>query len=72
VAQAGDDGLRRVADCRLHLAIATVSGSVMLIEAVTQAQSRLAELLAGDGERARTVMDGHCDAASALLRGLIG
>ncbi len=97
VAAVHDDGLRRVADSRLHLAIATLSGSPMLVDAVTQAQSRLAELLAaipvlraniahsdgqhaqvvdavlaGDGERARAVMEQHCDATSALLRGLLG
>jgi len=29
-------------------------------------------ILAGDAERARAVMEEHCDATSALLRGLIG
>ncbi len=97
VGAADDDGMRRVADSRLHLALASVSGSPMLVEAVTQAQARLAELLAaipvlraniahsdaqhaevveavlaGDAERARTVMEQHCEATSALLRGLIG
>jgi GntR family transcriptional repressor for pyruvate dehydrogenase complex len=40
-----DDGARRVADSRLHLAIATLSGSPMLVEAVTQARSVTVELL---------------------------
>ena len=35
----------RIADSRLHLALATLSGSPMLIEAVTRAQSCLDELL---------------------------
>jgi GntR family transcriptional regulator, transcriptional repressor for pyruvate dehydrogenase complex len=38
-------GGRRVADARLHLAVAALSGSPMVVEAVTQAQSRLSELL---------------------------
>jgi len=94
---AADPGARRLADSRLHLAIATLSGSPMLIEAVTRAQAALQELLAaipvlrrnidhsdrqhadivdavlrGDPDRARAVMEEHCDATSALLRGLIG
>jgi GntR family transcriptional repressor for pyruvate dehydrogenase complex len=40
-----DDGARRVADSRLHLAVATLSGSPMLVEAVTAARSQVAELL---------------------------
>ncbi len=92
-----DHGTRRMADSRLHLAIATLSGSPMLIEAVTRAQAALGELLRGipvlprnidhsddqhravvdailrgDPDRARSVMEEHCDATSALLRGLIG
>jgi GntR family transcriptional repressor for pyruvate dehydrogenase complex len=96
-ATAATDGSRRVADARLHLAIAALSGSSMLVDAVTQAQSRLSELLAaipvlriniahsdvqhativdailrGDADIARTVMEEHCDATAALLRGLLG
>ena len=41
-----DDGAHRVADSRLHLALATVSGSPMLVEAVTRAQAALDEMLA--------------------------
>jgi GntR family transcriptional regulator, transcriptional repressor for pyruvate dehydrogenase complex len=92
-----DAGARRVADSRLHLAIATLSGSAMLVEAVTQARSATDELLSGipvlapniahsdaqhaeiveavlsgDQLRARVVMEEHCQATSALLRGLIG
>jgi GntR family transcriptional repressor for pyruvate dehydrogenase complex len=92
-----EGGARRVADSRLHLAIATLSGSAMVVEAVTQAQARLSELLAaipvlraniehsdaqhevlvaavlrGDPDGARRVMEEHCDATSALLRGLLG
>lgn len=91
------DGGRRVADARLHLAVAALSGSAMVVDAVTQAQARLSELLAaipvlrlniehsnaqhaalvsavlaGDAEGARRVMEEHCDATAALLRGLLG
>lgn len=94
---APDDGTRRVADSRLHLAVATLSGSALLVDAVATTQARLAELLSaipvlranithsdlqhadlvdavlrGDADRARSVMEDHCDATSALLRGLIG
>jgi GntR family transcriptional repressor for pyruvate dehydrogenase complex len=96
-ARAADPGALRIADSRLHLAIATVTGSPMLVEAVTRAQAALGELLAaipvlpaniahshdqhdavvgailaGDAEAARATMEEHCDATSALLRGLIG
>jgi GntR family transcriptional repressor for pyruvate dehydrogenase complex len=91
-----DDGARRVADSRLHLAVATLSGSPMLVEAVTAARGQVAELLSaipvltpniahsdeqhaeivdavlvGDADRAREVMEEHCDATSALLRALL-
>ena len=46
VREAADPAAHRVADSRLHLAIATLSGSPMLIEAVTRAQAALHELLA--------------------------
>ena len=97
VCSAPDNGSYRVADARLHLAIATLSGSPMLIEAVTRAQGALQELLAaipvlqrnishsdaqheaivaavlaGDDDGARACMEEHCDATSALLRGLLG
>lgn len=95
VQAAADDAGRRVADARLHLAVASLSGSPMLVEAVTASQSRLSELLSaipvlraniahsdvqhadlvdavlrGDADRARAVAQEHCDATSALLRGL--
>ncbi len=97
VGAARDPRAHRIADSRLHLAIATLSGSPMLIEAVTRAQAALHEMLvaipvlprniahsteqheavvgailAGDPETARIQMEEHCDATSALLRGLIG
>lgn len=46
VRAACDDGGHRIADSRLHLAIATVTGSPMVVEAVTRAQGALGELLA--------------------------
>ncbi|MFN8123545.1 MAG: GntR family transcriptional regulator [Thermoleophilia bacterium] len=92
-----DDAARRVADARLHLAVAALAGSPLLLDAVTQVQARVSELLAaipvlkaniehsdlqhaaiveailrGDAGGARRVMEEHCDATSALLRGLIG
>jgi GntR family transcriptional repressor for pyruvate dehydrogenase complex len=97
VRSAPDSAAHRVADSRLHLAIATLSGSPMLIEAVTRAQAALQDLLAaipvlpssishsnsqhdaivtavlaGNPEGARELMEEHCDATSALLRGLLG
>ena len=97
VEDASDVAVHRVADSRLHLAIATLSGSPMLVDAVTRAQAALhdmltaipvlrrniehsntqheqvvAAILGGDADRARAVMEEHCDATSALLRGLIG
>ncbi|MBO1754144.1 FadR family transcriptional regulator [Allobranchiibius sp. CTAmp26] len=36
----------RIADSRLHLALATLSGSALLVEAVTRAQTALGDLLA--------------------------
>lgn len=97
VDEAPDAAAHRVADSRLHLAVATLSGSPMLVDAVTRAQSALhdmltaipvltrniehsnaqhhevvAAILQGDPSRARAAMEEHCDATSALLRGLIG
>jgi GntR family transcriptional repressor for pyruvate dehydrogenase complex len=43
--EAPDNAAHRLADSRFHLAIATLSGSPMLIESVTRAQSALHELL---------------------------
>jgi len=87
----------RVADSRLHLGIAALSGSPMLIDAVTRVRAALDEMLAcipvlprniehshtqhaaivtailtGDAETARDVMHEHCQATSALVRGLLG
>ncbi|MEO7754707.1 MAG: FCD domain-containing protein [Terracoccus sp.] len=97
VDHAAENSAHRVADSRLHLAIATLSGSPMLIDAVTRSQSALHDMLmaipvlrrniehsnsqhdqvvdailGGDADGARVAMEEHCDATSALLRGLIG
>jgi GntR family transcriptional regulator, transcriptional repressor for pyruvate dehydrogenase complex len=97
VDEASDPAAHRVADSRLHLAIATLSGSALLVDAVTRSQAAVHEMLmsipvlrrniehsndqhhrivqailTGDADRARAVMEEHCDATSALLRGLIG
>lgn len=97
VDDAADEAAHRVADSRLHLAIATLSGSPMTVDAVTRAQAALHEMLTsipvlrrniehsndqhhqivaailgGDSDRARAVMEEHCDGTSALLRGLLG
>jgi GntR family transcriptional regulator, transcriptional repressor for pyruvate dehydrogenase complex len=45
VDQAEDPGVHRQADSRLHLAIASVTGSPMTIEAVTEVQARLHDML---------------------------
>ena len=97
VTEADNPLSHRVADSRLHLAIATLSDSPRLVEAVTQVQAQLHEMLsaipvlprniehsnqqharivravlAGRAPSARSVMEEHCDATSALLRGLLG
>ncbi len=86
----------RQADSRLHLTIASLSGSDSLQEAVTSVQSTLdsmlgaipalepnmghshrqhrlicAAILNGRPDRAREVMEDHCDDTAALLRGLL-
>ena len=92
----GEDSARRAADTRLHLALAALTGSPMLLDAVTRVHRELHRHLAeipalrvnlqhsatqhrylveavlkGDAERARLVMQEHCDATAALVRGLL-
>ena len=43
--EAPDNAAHRLADSRFHLAVATLSGSPMLIESVTRAQAALNEML---------------------------
>jgi GntR family transcriptional regulator, transcriptional repressor for pyruvate dehydrogenase complex len=67
-----DDGARRVADSRLHLAIATLSGSAMLVEAVTQSRSATAELLCGIPVLAPNIAHSdaqHAEIVEAVLNG---
>ena len=86
----------RQADSRLHLTVASLSGSDRLQQAVTSVQSVLDSMLGaipalepnighshrqhrlictailnGRPDRARTVMEDHCDDTAALLRGLL-
>ncbi len=49
----------RIADSRLHLALATLSGSPMLVEAVTQAQAALGDLLAAIPVLPRNINHSH-------------
>ena len=87
----------RQADSRLHLAIASVTGSARIVAAVTEVQAALHEMLQripvltanlehshrqhrgivkavldGDADKARHMMEEHCDDTAALLRGLLG
>ncbi len=96
VTEAREPSAHRLADSRLHLAIATLSASPRLVEAVTEVQAQLHEMLTaipvfprniehsneqharivravltGRASSARSVMEEHCDATSALLRGLL-
>ena len=67
-----DDGARRVADSRLHLAIATLSGSAKLIEAVSQARSLIADLLGGIPVLAPNIAHSdaqHAEIVEAVLTG---
>ncbi|MDX6278369.1 MAG: GntR family transcriptional regulator, transcriptional repressor for pyruvate dehydrogenase complex [Nocardioidaceae bacterium] len=93
---ASSKALHRQADSLFHLAIASLSDSPLLINAVTNVQICLHDMLdtiplldrnidhsrqqheaiakailAGDGARARRVMESHCDDTAALLRGLM-
>ena len=66
------DGARRVADSRLHLAIATLSGSAKLIEAVSQARSMTADLLGGIPVLAPNIVHSdaqHAEIVEAVLTG---
>jgi len=87
----------RQADSRFHLTVAALAESTRTIEAVTEVQAALHEMLlaipvlgtniahsdrqhaalvkailAGEPDRARKVMEEHCDDTAALLRGLLG
>jgi GntR family transcriptional repressor for pyruvate dehydrogenase complex len=97
VTHAAGSGSHRQADGRFHLAFASVTGSPMIIDAVTRVQATLhdmllqipvydvniahsdrqherllAAVLEGRPDRARQIMEEHCDDTAALLRGLLG
>ena len=97
VVNATDSATHRQADSRLHLAVATLSGSRRLLDLIadlqrdldvmlsaipvlevniahsTKEHNKVVEaILTGDGSTARAVMECHCDATAALLRGLLG
>ena len=93
---APDAARYRQADSRLHLAIASLTGSRRIVAAATEARSCIHDLLdgipvlpaniehsntqhrqivsailSGHQDRARHVMEQHCDDTAALLRGLL-
>jgi GntR family transcriptional repressor for pyruvate dehydrogenase complex len=93
---ATEDGARRLADARLHLALAGATECPPLILSVADVRGRLSPLLEaipvlqhnvvnadeqhatvvgavldGEAEQARSVMQEHCDATAALLRGFL-
>jgi GntR family transcriptional regulator, transcriptional repressor for pyruvate dehydrogenase complex len=97
VVKSSGSASHRQADGRFHLAFASVTGSAMVIEAVTRVQATLHEMLLQipvygvniahsdrqheqilravldhRPDRARHVMEEHCDDTAALLRGLLG
>jgi len=97
VRRASGSATHRQADSQFHLAFASVTGSALIIEAVTRVQSTLHDMLLqipvydvniahsnqqhelllravleGHADRARRVMEEHCDDTAALLRGLLG
>jgi GntR family transcriptional repressor for pyruvate dehydrogenase complex len=69
--RATDAGEHRIADSRFHLAVATVSGSPMLVEAVTRSQAALSELLAAIPVLRRNI-DHSNDQHEAVVRAIVG
>jgi GntR family transcriptional repressor for pyruvate dehydrogenase complex len=97
VRSASGSATHRQADSQFHLVLASVTGSPLIIEAVTRVQSTLHDMLlqipvydvniahsdhqhelllravlGSQADRARRVMEEHCDDTAALLRGLLG
>lgn len=60
----------RIADSRLHLAVATVTGSPMVVEAVTRAQSALSELLSAIPVLRRNIEHSH-DQHEAIVAAIL-
>jgi len=72
VRQATDSAALRQADSRLHLAIAAASGSAMVIDAVTDVQTSLHEILLAIPVLGRTIEHSnhqHATIVSAILAG---
>jgi GntR family transcriptional repressor for pyruvate dehydrogenase complex len=72
VERAGDPASYRIADSRLHLAIAALTGSEMLIAAVTEAQTAVAGLLAAIPVLPRNIAhsnEQHAQVVEAVLGG---
>ncbi len=72
VDEAADDATHRLADSRLHLAIAAVSGSPLLVDSVTRAQSALHEMLLAIPVLRRNIEhsnDQHHRIVAAILAG---
>ncbi len=70
--RAPDAAAHRLADSRFHLAVATVSASPMLIEAVTRAQAALGEMLGAIPVLRRNIEhshDQHDAVVAAILAG---
>ena len=63
---ARDRSAHRLADSRLHLAIATLSGSPLLVESVTRAQAALGELLQAIPVLAPNIEHSHAQHAAVV------
>lgn len=71
-ADATDDTQHRVADSRLHLAIASVTGCAPLVTAVADVQSQLSELLAAIPVLRRNIAHSNAQHAAAVQAILAG
>lgn len=72
VSNAPDDASHRTADSRLHLTIATLSGSRMLVDAVTEVQILLHEMLTSIPVLQRNIAHSHAQhtrIVNAILAG---
>ncbi|MCI1262229.1 MAG: FCD domain-containing protein [Tetrasphaera jenkinsii] len=71
VREAPDNAAHRVADSRLHLAIAALAGSPMLVDSVTRAQATLHELLSAIPVL-RTNIEHSNDQHDAIVDAILG
>lgn len=69
-ASAAEAAAHRVADARLHLAIASLCGSAMLVEAVTRAQAAVHELLTAIPVLRRNI-DHSCDDHARIVAAIL-